>query len=74
VSPFAEVFSRVGYTLAGLVAGEGSFIITRKLPAFANGDRRLRFVFTMTMAQRDRALLEALRTTRAFGAMLVGRT
>ena len=74
MSPFAEVFSRVGYTLAGLVAGDGSFITTRKLPAFANGDRRLRFVFTMTMAQRDRALLEALRTTRAFGAMLVGRT
>jgi len=44
------------------------------LYAASRGDRRLRFVFTMTMAQRDRALLEALRTTRAFGAMLVGRT
>ncbi len=31
-------------TFAGSVAGESSFIVTRELPALANGDPRLRFV------------------------------
>jgi hypothetical protein len=47
--------------LGGLVAGEGCFTITRRLPAFANGQQRLRFRFSVEMASRDRPLLEQLR-------------
>jgi hypothetical protein len=36
--------------LAGVVAGEGSFFVTRKLPPFADGSARLRFVFQVKMA------------------------
>ncbi|MGI9120398.1 MAG: LAGLIDADG family homing endonuclease [Acidimicrobiales bacterium] len=58
-----------GFFLGGLVAGEGSFIVTRKLPAFANGDPRLRFVFQVTMADRDRRLLEDLQAFLKFGSL-----
>jgi hypothetical protein len=47
--------------LAGVVAGEGSFFVTRKLPPFADRSARLRFVFQVKMASRDRPLLESLR-------------
>lgn len=55
-----EILNQVGFTLGGVVAGEDCFFVTRKLPSFASGEARLRFVFTMTMADRDRRLLEAL--------------
>ena len=58
-----------GFAFAGLVAGEGSFIVTRKLPAFANGDFRLRFVFQVTMAARDRPLLGALQAYLGYGSL-----
>src|SRR2546421_6709829 len=51
----------LGFTLGGLVAGEGCFGVTRSLPPFKDGAARLRFVFSITMASRDRPLLEALR-------------
>ncbi|MEX2659690.1 MAG: LAGLIDADG family homing endonuclease [Acidimicrobiales bacterium] len=50
----------VGFTLAGFVAGEGSFCVTRRLPPYADGSIRRRFIFTCTVADRDRALLLAL--------------
>jgi hypothetical protein len=53
--------------LGGLVAGEGSFIATPKQPPFRDGSPRLRFVFSVTMATRDRPLLEALRRFLGFG-------
>ncbi len=40
------------------MAGEGSFFVTRKLPPAADGSVPLRFVFQVTMASRDRGLLE----------------
>src|SRR5436190_23140378 len=52
----------IGFTLGGVIAGEGSFIVTTALPPFVDGTERLRFVFEMTMATRDRAVLEALKS------------
>jgi hypothetical protein len=57
------------FTLAGFVAGEGCFSVTRKLPPFADGDPRLRFVFTVQVATRDRPLLEALRRDLGVGSV-----
>jgi len=51
------------------VAGEGSFCVTRKLPPATDGSVRLRFVFTVTMASRDRALLEDLRDFLGYGSI-----
>src|SRR5581483_5297308 len=48
------------FTLGGFVAGEGSFIITTRQPPFVDGSPRLRFVFQVAVADRDRDLLEAL--------------
>ncbi|WP_334142719.1 LAGLIDADG family homing endonuclease [Rhabdothermincola sp.] len=64
-----DVLWRVGCSLGGFVAGEGSFIITRQLPAFANGDPRLRFVFAVATAQCDRPMLEALQTFLGAGSV-----
>lgn len=57
------------YALGGLVAGEGCFCITRKLPPFADGSTRLSFRFQVTMASRDRPLLEALRDHLGYGSI-----
>lgn len=51
------------------MAGEGSFCITRKLPPAVDGSVRLRFIFKVTMASRDRALLEDLRNFLGFGCI-----
>lgn len=59
----------VGDTLGGLVAGEGSFVITRKVKPFANGSPRKRFVFQLSMAARDRPLLVATRNFLGFGSI-----
>lgn len=55
--------------LGGFVAGEGSFIVTPKQPPFADGTPRWRFVFSITVATRDRGLLEALHSFLGFGSM-----
>jgi len=59
----------VGFTLGGFVAGEGSFIATPKRPPFQDGTERWRFVFSVTVATRDRPLLEALRAFLGFGSI-----
>jgi len=59
----------VGFTLAGVVAGEGCFLSTRRLPAFADGSERRRFVFTMSMVREDRPLLEALQQFLGVGSL-----
>ncbi|HEX5265251.1 MAG TPA: LAGLIDADG family homing endonuclease [Acidimicrobiales bacterium] len=51
------------------MAGEGCFSVTRKLPAYRDGSERLRFVFTVTMASRDRPLLVALRSALGVGSI-----
>lgn len=48
------------FTLAGFVAGEGSFVVTRALPNRADGSARSRFVLKVGVASRDRPLLLAL--------------
>jgi hypothetical protein len=55
--------------LAGFVAGEGSFIVTTKQPPFKDGTPRLRFVFSVTVAERDRPILEAIRHALGFGSI-----
>ncbi len=57
------------WSLAGFVAGDGYFSVTRKLPSFADGDPRLRFVLGVHVARRDRPLLEALRTRLGVGSI-----
>lgn len=54
----------------GLVAGEGSFYVQeRGRGFFADGSPRLRFAFKVTMAERDRALLQGLRDFLGAGAL-----
>jgi hypothetical protein len=57
------------WALAGFVAGEGCFGITTKRPAFANGDPRLRFTFSIGVAERDRGPLEQLRPALGTGSI-----
>lgn len=51
-----------GFVLAGFVAGEGSFYDTRAGDDRVDGSTRTRFVFQVTIAERDRQVLEALQT------------
>ncbi|MEX2254119.1 MAG: LAGLIDADG family homing endonuclease [Acidimicrobiia bacterium] len=55
--------------LAGFVAGEGSFNVTRRLPPFADRVPRLSFRFDVTVATRDRPILEQLRSLLGFGSI-----
>lgn len=57
------------FMLAGFVAGEGSFGITQRQPPFQDGAARLRFQFDVTVATRDRPMLEQLRTFLGFGSI-----
>lgn len=57
-----------GFFFGGLVAGEGSFIVTRGAGR-ADGSRSLRFVFQVSMATRDRPLLTELRSLLGFGSI-----
>lgn len=58
----------VGFLLGGVVAGEGSFTTGRQ-GVYADGSERIRFVFTVKMAARDRPVLEALRTFLGYGSV-----
>lgn len=60
-SPISSTSHSHGFMLGGLVAGEGCFTTSRRLPSFADGQPRLRFKFSVEMASRDRQLLEQLR-------------
>jgi hypothetical protein len=59
----------LGFTLGGFVSGEGCFMISRKLPPFKDGSDRLKFVFQVTAATRDRRLLEALKSFLGYGSI-----
>jgi hypothetical protein len=59
----------VGATLGGFIAGEGSFFVTRRLPPFQDGGPRQRFVFQVSVAARDRNVLEALRAFLGTGSI-----
>ena len=59
-----------GYMFGGLVAGEGSFYVAAAHPPTRqDGSARLRFWFGITMAERDRALLEALHLLLGVGSI-----
>lgn len=61
INTFHRIWRSVGFTLAGFVAGEGWFGTKRSRERFTrDGSERLRFVFGVTVARRDRRLLEAL--------------
>jgi hypothetical protein len=58
------------WALGGLVAGEGCFSITRaSTQPRRDGSMRLRFVFSVTMATRDREIVEALRNHLGVGSI-----
>ena len=63
------VVDAIGFTLGGLVAGEGSFIIVERGKQFADGSPRRRFRFQVTLASRDRRLLEALQSFLGVGSV-----
>jgi hypothetical protein len=64
-----ETWDAIGFTLGGIVAGEGCFTIAPRKPPFADGSARKRFVFQVQMATRDRRLLVALRCFLGFGSI-----
>jgi hypothetical protein len=73
-SPFSSTQNghldlRLGHFLGGFVAGEGWFTVTRRLPPFADGAPRLRFVFGVSVASRDRPILEDLRGFLGYGSI-----
>jgi hypothetical protein len=55
--------------LGGLVAGEGYFSIIERNDSFADGSPRLRFRFGISMARRDRPMLERLQTVLGAGTI-----
>ena len=66
---FLALVQGAGFLLGGLVAGEGSFVVSRLRLVRADGSPRLRFIFCVTLASRDRALLAALRTFLGTGSI-----
>ncbi len=69
LSSLLEAWWRTGFTLGAFVAGEGCFSRTPKQPPFKDGSPRLRFVFSISVAARDRALLEALHAFLGYGSI-----
>src|SRR5258708_670911 len=56
--------------LAGVVAGEGTFFVLRRGSTFVrDGHERLRFVFGVHMARRDRHLLERMQSALSCGSI-----
>jgi hypothetical protein len=68
---FLPDLEEIGFTLAGFVAGEGTFCVTKRThQGFKkSGLPRLRFLFQVTVAKRDRRLLEALQMFLGFGVI-----
>ncbi len=67
--PRAEAKASAGFVFGGLVAGEGSFIVTRKSTPYADGVVRPRFVFCITMADRDELSIRALHNYLGSGSI-----
>jgi hypothetical protein len=69
-APFHRAWRSIGFTRGGFVAGEGWFGCKRRPEPFVrDGSVRLRFVFGVTIAQRDRPILEALAAFLGHGAI-----
>lgn len=60
---------RVGFSLAGLVAAEGIFSVSRLSRTRRDGTPLQRFIFAVSMATRDRALLETLQRFLGAGSL-----
>jgi hypothetical protein len=61
----------VGFTLGGIVAGEGTFCTANAMPPYADGSARTRFIFEVRMADRDLSVLRALRQFLGTGSINV---
>ena len=62
-----------GFMLGGLVAGEGCYTRSlRRDPFVRDGSPRYRFMFAVTMAERDRQIIELLKNVLACGSIYVG--
>ena len=57
------------WALGGFVAGEGTFVNTPLRKTYRDGALRRRFVFQVTVATRDRRMLDALREYLGFGSI-----
>lgn len=64
----STTYRAVGLALGGLVAGEGSYT-TKAEGRYQDGSPRKRFVFQLTMAERDRSMVTALRNYLGFGSV-----
>jgi hypothetical protein len=70
LSGFVRCWRTLGFTLGGFVAGEGSFAVTdRRKPFVRDGSPRLRWVFGVKVAARDRPMLEALQMYLGCGSI-----
>ena len=58
-----------GYFLGGFVAGEGCFTSTAIQPPYRDGSERRRFVFTVSVADRDLDVLLALQEMVGGGSL-----
>jgi hypothetical protein len=67
-STLVEALHLVGGFFGGLIAGEGSFLVT-SVGSRADGTERLRFRLSVRMASWDRPLLEALRRFLGVGSI-----
>jgi LAGLIDADG DNA endonuclease family protein len=68
-SSLLATWRSVGFVLGGFVAGEGWFGILRPDPPRRDGSQRLRFRFCVTVARRDRRVLEALQAYLGVGCI-----
>lgn len=57
------------WALGGFVAGEGCFSIVASAKRYSDGSPRRRFLFQVTVALRDRPMLESLRAHLGFGSI-----
>jgi len=57
------------WALGGFVAGEGTFVNSALRATYRDGTPRRRFVFQVTVASRDRPMLDALREYLGFGSI-----
>jgi hypothetical protein len=67
--PLCEALELTGFWLGGLVAGEGSFNSYAIAQRFPNGSPRMRFRFSLQMAERDRRLVESLQAFLSCGSV-----
>ena len=65
----AEAHASAGFVFGGLVAGEGSFVVTRKSTPYRDGVVRPRLVFCIKTADRDGALVRALHRFLGVGSI-----